>query len=272
MPFFVLLSVFLLFTTTSAHAGFEWVPPSQSQPAPTQTYQQPAPNVYTLPQHKTGVESIPLEPPVPQNTGHTPSSVNSNTQEEMPLEPIQLLRQEATQQTEHMTPAPVVSEEPIMKMKVINQSENTKPIIKKHSMGKRNLIINPFPKDQAGTAYNASAPVPVSAPTPVPDPVIPMPVVEEPQKIVKPQPAPVVTAPQDFSEVVGFGSDMPLALALPQVVPTGYSFSFSNGVNPGQRVSWDGGGRSWDVVVSEMISPLNLAANVHGKTVYIYSR
>lgn len=71
-----------------------------------------------------------------------------------------------------------------------------------------------------------------------------------------------------FENVAGFGSDMPLAYALRQVVPPEYAFSFGADVNPGYRVSWSGG-KPWNEVVSDMVAPLNLKATVHGSTVYI---
>ncbi len=87
---------------------------------------------------------------------------------------------------------------------------------------------------------------------------------------VQPQSAPAVPSNEVFAEIAGFGSDMPLALALRQIVPPEYGFSFGDGVNPGYRVSWNGG-RPWNEVVSEMLAPLNLSAEVLGKVVVIES-
>jgi len=73
---------------------------------------------------------------------------------------------------------------------------------------------------------------------------------------------------QHYEDIVGFGSDMPMALALRQIVPPEYSFSFANGVNPGYRVSWEGG-RPWNEVVRDMVAPLKLSALIKGNTVQI---
>lgn len=93
-----------------------------------------------------------------------------------------------------------------------------------------------------------------------------------------PAPAPsfdsvVATAtqtPSDKAVLEGFGSDMPLALALQQIVPADYATSFESGVNVGQIVSWDGG-KPWDQVVNEMLAPLQLQAVIVNKTVHVRS-
>lgn len=76
------------------------------------------------------------------------------------------------------------------------------------------------------------------------------------------QNAPV--APAEKGGVVGFGKDIPLGLALHQIVPSHYGYSFGPGAaeKMGQRVSWDGKGRSWDVVAKEMVEPLGLKLTI----------
>ena len=87
------------------------------------------------------------------------------------------------------------------------------------------------------------------------------------------QPVPVTSDSGPIStsahEVVqGFGSDLPLALALQQVVPASYAYSFADDINPGLRVSWNGG-KPWDQVVSDMVAPMNMSARVDDNTVRI---
>ena len=74
----------------------------------------------------------------------------------------------------------------------------------------------------------------------------------------------------DFAVVEGFGSDVPLALALRQVAPPSYAFSFGNGINPGYRVSWSGG-RPWNEIVGDMVAPLGYGVRITKKTVLIYT-
>lgn len=84
----------------------------------------------------------------------------------------------------------------------------------------------------------------------------------------QPQPAPVAPSVSGFEEAVGFGKELPLALALSQVVPSDYSFSFAQNVNVGSSVSWQGG-KSWDAVLQEMLAPVGMKAVISGKQVVI---
>jgi hypothetical protein len=112
---------------------------------------------------------------------------------------------------------------------------------------------------------------------PAPVPVVPPPVTHV-MKTTAPQSvtgAPMMATPlgspavpETFNPVEGFGSDMPLALALRQVAPPNYAFAFGNGVNPGYRVTWNGG-KPWNEVVTEMVQPLNFRAQIHNNTIYI---
>ena len=112
----------------------------------------------------------------------------------------------------------------------------------------RPITINPYPNKAAAAPHQNAAP-----------PAQPQPLV--PQKQV---------APVSYPEVAGFGADLPLALALRQVAPAHYSFSFGDGVNPGYRVSWNGG-RPWNEVLNDMIAPLGLSAVIFEKSISITS-
>lgn len=71
-----------------------------------------------------------------------------------------------------------------------------------------------------------------------------------------------------FAEAVGFGSDMPLVLALRQVVPPRYAFAFDPSVDQGARVNWNGG-KPWNLVLEETLRPLGLSAQISETTVRI---
>lgn len=89
--------------------------------------------------------------------------------------------------------------------------------------------------------------------------------------------------PEDVSEQVmsdepvvqGFGSDLALVIALQQIVPAGYQFSFAPGVNPGSVVSWQGG-KPWPQVLKAALDEHGLGFQVqnnvvvvsHGETTY----
>lgn len=79
----------------------------------------------------------------------------------------------------------------------------------------------------------------------------------------------------DEPVVQGFGSDLALVIALQQIVPAGYQFSFAPGVNPGSVVSWQGG-KPWPEVLKAALDEQGLGFQVqnnvvvvsHGETTY----
>lgn len=79
---------------------------------------------------------------------------------------------------------------------------------------------------------------------------------------------PVVSPAQSFATVEGFGRDVPLALAMRQIVPPDYAFSFGDGVDPGRRVSWSGG-MPWNEALQKAVESSGLGVEVDGKTVVV---
>jgi len=103
----------------------------------------------------------------------------------------------------------------------------------------KGLSINPYP--QAGLDMPASIQAPAKRP---------------------------ISAPSSTTTLAGFGSDLPLVIALQQVIPPHYRYQFASSVNLGQTTSWSGG-KSWDGVLMDMLAPLGLSARIDGQTVYI---
>lgn len=90
-----------------------------------------------------------------------------------------------------------------------------------------------------------------------------------------PLPGGVVRAPvkkssanQNYVEAIGFGRDLPLALALSQVIPSDFTHSFAKDVDAGVSVSWEGG-KPWNEVLNDMLSPQNLTSVIQGNQVII---
>ena len=75
---------------------------------------------------------------------------------------------------------------------------------------------------------------------------------------------------ETFDVIEGFGSDMPLALALRQIVPAQYAFSFGQDVNPGATISWTGG-QPWNSVLTAALAPLNVAFTLENKKLLLRS-
>jgi len=79
----------------------------------------------------------------------------------------------------------------------------------------------------------------------------------------------VPLAPAEVSDVLaGFGADLPLVIALQQVVPPGYQYSFAEGVNLGQPVSWEGG-KAWKQVLEDMLAKEGLGFRVKENIVVV---
>ncbi len=121
----------------------------------------------------------------------------------------------------------------------------------------------PMPQIQGDGPLMPSVPavdVQVIAPVGVP---LPPPVVEG-------VPVPQAPAMQEtvFAEAIGFGSDMPLVLALRQVVPPRYAFAFDPSVDQGARVSWNGG-KPWNLVLEDALRPLGLGAQITESAVHV---
>lgn len=268
-----LASAFILpFTMTKGHAGFEWVPPAeQPKPVVTAPAAAPAPVIQTAP------------PPVKQ----APAAVRSETL--IPLEPLPgiddlapPMKQQDPQETvirvrDFETPAakPLKMEDkqPVSKPKMAEDvlaapasTETTLPelpalidetIAPAAPIVKTRIVM---PEDAPKTARESYKDVDA-------------PMVSKPKIVIDPAPAVETVAPKDTGEsyatIDGFGSDIPLALALSQIVPATYSYSFAESVNVGQRVSWNGG-KAWTEVVGDMIEPLNLEFSVDDKVVHIF--
>lgn len=68
--------------------------------------------------------------------------------------------------------------------------------------------------------------------------------------------------------VQGFGTRVPLVIALRQILPSGYSFAHGDGVDLGASVDWKGG-KPWNDVLNDTLSAAGLKASVTGETVFI---
>lgn len=72
-----------------------------------------------------------------------------------------------------------------------------------------------------------------------------------------------------YPVVEGFGSDMPLVMALGQIVPAQYAYSFGKGVNPGVIISWEGG-KPWDEVLNGVLTPLGVQMSIEGNKLSLF--
>jgi hypothetical protein len=68
--------------------------------------------------------------------------------------------------------------------------------------------------------------------------------------------------------VSGFGSDLPLQVALQQVVPPQYKVSLAPDVDSGVHVSWRGG-KPWRDVLADMLAPVRFSFTLQGDALMI---
>lgn len=252
---------------TPAFAGFEWTPPEKTAPAPLPPAQAEPSQIpmdsSALPE--VGDFEVPAEEqPAPQQEYQPPQSGKLKVIEVNPQrEQIPVNEQEPQEQ------APVVMSAPVTPDDSANSANQATP--------------EPFPLTETHQGQDAilPAPAPGSEPAPAAESaptglsINPYPLeggeAAPPAEVAAPTPQDQINWQGGYEVLEGFGSDMPLALALQQVVPPQYAFSFGSGVNAGHLVSWEGG-KPWDQVLNDMISPLNLQARISGNVVKIVSK
>lgn len=118
----------------------------------------------------------------------------------------------------------------------------------------------PMPAQKVGTVESAPV-LPPSAPAAVE-------LAPSSSALAPNLPAPVMDKADSGQVVDGFGSDLPLAIALQQITPAGYQFSFGAGVSPGTSVSWEGG-KPWKTVLSETLSAKGLNYVIEGNVIRV---
>lgn len=231
--FFILTSALCLFTATSTQAGFEWIPASPKTEAPPAAAPAPVNSDNLLMHEEQPLSPLPGEelPPMPAPIQAMPIDPPA----QQPVIKVKKMNVPDSAAPQPLKPADTAMQEPAMKTRVVMPQDAPDSAVENMPQGEV-LSINPYPAEK--TAAPAAAPMP------------------------------------DFdhiqnTEVVGFGSDMPLALALQQIAPPGYAFSFGEDINPGAKVSWTGG-KGWIDVMQEMIAPLDLSADIRGKAIFIH--
>lgn len=126
----------------------------------------------------------------------------------------------------------------------------------------------------AGFEWKGPIEAPVQQPAPMPDMggMSDLAPVTSDAPVPSPLSMPVesmAAAPMPAGEILsGFAKDVPLVMALQQIVPPGFQYSFSTGVDAGTSVSWEGG-RPWQGVLSEMLSRHGLGYSIQNNTIVV---
>lgn len=83
--------------------------------------------------------------------------------------------------------------------------------------------------------------------------------------VAVPPPAPV----GNKDPITSFGQNIPLAIALQDIIPSSYSYAFQPGVNVGAIVSWNANNQPWDAVLVDMLAEKNMGFVITGNKVTI---
>ena len=264
------------------HAGFEWTPPEKVE----QVEVLPAPVLDDIP---APIPSHPVMTETLDETDQADSAMEPPV-EEMQEPPVKITviddaPEEISTEEETATPEKVdiiVIEEHIddVPMEIEDDHETVETVIIEHE---EELAEEPVvtAHEQENTVIEAmdvetsKAPVKEAQPVAAPDEnaltLNPYPLENAPQGDIAPAQANdeiTWNEPQHFDVIEGFGTDMPLALALRQIVPPQYAFSFGNGVNPGMRISWQGG-KAWNEVLADALAPAGVNVGIHNKKVLL---
>ncbi len=232
-------------------AGFEWTPPEniEQDAIVTETMEnppeasfnappaQPVPPVFNeplaTPQKSSLPQSFMKAPAKPASRNATPESSDNMFQGK----PLRRKRPEL--------PTPLAP--PVERGAAMDRNAKSVP------------VINLFPLQDSRAAQTRQATSRVEAPA------------NAPAQVAYPdQESPTAPArrPKRMKQAVGFGQDIPLALAVSQIVPPEYPYSFSEKVDPGLRIDWQGG-KPWDEVLEEGLAPHGLMATFADNAVMI---
>ncbi len=304
---FILLAAFgaaITLGATVTHAGFEWVPPTQPAAAPEVTPAAPnvtvAPGippagpsdaVLPLPGAETApapVSPIPVTPQLrPFDATAANNDVPVNTLLDAPsgyqAQPLLPPEENTAMKVREVSPPPaagnaplsITDSRPVLPEPVTTQQIAPPPAFERPAyepaemappvVAQQPRVFMPEDAPQAALDNTPNSQKLVINPRPYGD-AVPAPALGFDSVVA----SAAAQQPSDKPVLEGFGSDMPLALALQQIVPSDYATSFESGVNVGQTVSWDGG-KPWDQVINDMLAPLQLQAVIVNKTVHVRS-
>lgn len=278
---FCVFSSLLTWANAPVQAGFEWVPPAPAAEQAPQNYEESMPD---MPAEQVGI--LPLVPqdlpPLEEETSAEDASAVMEYKEDkahmtmqvkdMPAETTPVLRTKRiandadTSGAQHKAHSSEKPQTLRMSNTLVEPENNVVAPAQDMDQERAPISLIKRPVAQAGTTTQSIDTVKEdSQQSVVSQEIAPSPQHnDDPLADMKAAMTDTVT----FETVHGFGNDMPLALALQQVVPPSYAYSFGTDVNPGAAVSWNGG-RAWDQVLSDMLASLKLKARMRGNTIVI---
>lgn len=236
----------LVLSAGAAQAGFQWTAPMGGMPSAAS----PRSNEVIIPRNGGPVKELapraaaaPVPPVMSESLPHSIDTIQAgNPVRTMPDGPA--------------SAAPIygngMTNDPITWNQGANAPQNNAPRGPQNIMPAETVSLYPQPAGMATTAPMPVAPVVTSA--------------AASNNMMAPAPAPVGMGLYEMAE--GFGRDLPLVMAIRQIVPAQYGFVFDQGIDTNTKVSWQGG-QPWDVVLQNTLAPAGLTAKINGNVVSI---
>lgn len=239
----------------TAHAGFDWTPPPQAA-APSPAGQGAVPAMQDNGPLTPGPEAVEALP-VPVEGVHAQPVPQDLPMAAAPAAPAPVPAMQSLPPVKTVASEPLPSEQLSSQQAPLELTNTAQPAPLDPAMQQS------LPDDVVAAAA-AAAPAPISAPVAAPEVKAPLKPVAAPAPVSAP-----VSGPEGAGEVIqGFGKDIPLALALRDIVPSSYAYSFADPSAAGRSVSWRGG-KPWQTVLNDALAPLGMTARVEGKAVMI---
>ena len=221
------------FTNNPAHAEFKWTPPDEPD-----YVEDAGPDVFIVDDEAMSSD-VALDSALPEYYDIRLEEIVF--EDEPPIE-VKILEQDTDRDGEKS-----------VEIKTINFSDKKEEAVETEAPQNKvgSLVLDPYPlKDDGSVKDDGSASE------------------EEDRQVDVQMHSPPVSVGVSYEVIEGFGMKIPLALALSQIVPAKYAYSFSDSVNLGARVSWEGG-KPWNEVLNDALSPLGIKAVIHDKKVVL---
>ncbi len=295
------LSVLALSVPMTSHAGFEWMPPKNEVksaiPDPVEVQPIMEDQVTEKPEMKpntvddavikhmremqvqTEKQMVPVSKDVEVSGSVMQSRTLSVQEEEVSAEVAEMEKAVEEQTADEMSKIEAIVEEAVAEETVVE--ETVTEASEEQTEDDGIITINPFPLEEDQDDQEQETTQVIALPSDSDKPIEEMteedivanPSVEAKEAIVEIDNT--ADALDDIkwnssNTLEGFGFDMPLAVALGQIVPPHYAYAFGKGVNPGALVSWEGG-KSWKDVLTESLASVNVSYVVKDKTIHLKS-
>ncbi len=233
----LILTIAIVFSMKPASAGFEWLPPTQVAAAPTRL-----PAVISTPPSSTSFEELYSQETTSINSPQVSSQHNISPKKQgLVIDPYPL--------------------------RVGGTKVAVDSLQVEQAMIEEGRILNPVPLGMSAKTSTQSRVMLSTNPVPF---LVP----EKPARMsaaITPMTdefSPVNDTNMTYDKAVGFARAVPLSLALSQVVPAEFSYSYDKNVDKEQVVSWEGGA-PWNQVLNNMLQTRGLKAAIQGNDVII---